>query len=338
MKKRWTSTERADLSTRTPDFRGAGEIRQLLLGDGPARGQRLFQLRNAVGLELEIAIDRGFDLSALRFRGINMGWNGPTGTGAPINSTDDSGLGLLRSFDGFLVTCGLDHYGVPATGPADHFIYPNRTLVTYPLHGRVGGIPATIESYGLDSDAPEPFLWATGIVRQAVVFGEVLELRRELKMSLLAPHVTLLDTVTNRGARPARHGMLYHFNIGHPLLAEGAVLSGVDPAFAARFIEEVASPHPDRVEQFDPVLLEQGVARVAIANPKLSGLSLEIEFDRSALPAFGIWRAYQSGIFALGLEPHTGLGSPDARHTPGHCDFLPGGHHRVYSLSIQISS
>lgn len=58
-----------ELLKKTPDLRAIADIRLATLEDGPARGQRLLIARNATGIAFEVALDRGFDISSLSFRG-----------------------------------------------------------------------------------------------------------------------------------------------------------------------------------------------------------------------------------------------------------------------------
>jgi hypothetical protein len=149
--------------------------------------------------------------------------------------------------------------------------------------------------------------------------------------------VRIRDDVTNIGYRPTRHGLLYHVNLGYPLLDEMTRIEGVDDGYAQRFRSEPPLAYPDCTERVDAVLVKdcEGKAAVRVSNPALGGLALVLGFDLKALPAFTVWRAYQSGIFALGIEPHTGLGDPAARRVPADLDFLAPGDKRSYALSLE---
>ena len=312
-------------------------MRLVTVEDGPARGQRLLQMRNGAGLELEIAVDRGFDLATLRFRGGNIGWNSPVGLRAPTFPGDlEHGMGPLRSFDGFLVTCGLDHYGLPAEGPARHFAYEHRHTVTYPLHGRVSAQPATIRGYGLRDDS-SPVVWCEGEVRQAALFGEVLVLTRRVEIPLFEGRITLTDTVANRGFRPTRHAMLYHFNVGFPFLDERSELTGPFGTLLGAFNSEARVPNDDAHEKVDVVHPEadsRGLVTVGMRNPALDGgLCLQIQVRKTQLPDVGLWRCWQSGLYAVGIEPCTPL--PDTSDPSG---FLPAGATRQYDITIGVTA
>ncbi|MFM7009387.1 MAG: DUF4432 family protein [Betaproteobacteria bacterium] len=333
-----TPEKREEILSKSFGGRGLANLRLVTLEDGPTRGQRVLEMRTAHGLEAEIAVDRGFDLAALRYRGINIGWVGPSDYPAAIDPEADAGLGLLRSFQGFLVTCGLDHHGLPAIGPADHFNYPNRKSVQYPLHGRISAIPAVLERREVDLEAPEPHIICVGLVRQVALFGEVLELRRVIRMPIFSSTIHIEDTVTNRGSTPVRHGILYHLNVGYPMLDTANILGGIEPLVATSFNNKPPIATPNVKETFQataPTCVPD--ASITLANPAL-GLELAIKYDASSLPGLGLWRAEQSGIFALGIEPHSLLGSVEAPFTKENRDFLLPGERRNYSLEVILSS
>ncbi|MBB3302948.1 hypothetical protein FHT72_006373 [Rhizobium sp. BK077] len=52
----------------------------------------------AVGLGLEIAVNRGFDVAALSFMGLNIGWHSPTQMVFPTHDPDSQeSLGFFRN-------------------------------------------------------------------------------------------------------------------------------------------------------------------------------------------------------------------------------------------------
>ncbi|MEO0565239.1 MAG: DUF4432 family protein, partial [Chloroflexota bacterium] len=73
-------------------------------------------------------------------------------------------------------------------------------------------------------DGDDYRLEISGIVRQARLFGENLVLRRRISTALGSNTVTLNDSVTNEGFRVQPHMMLYHCNLGFPLLSAEAKL------------------------------------------------------------------------------------------------------------------
>jgi hypothetical protein len=331
-----------DFKRLTPDLRGLGDARLVSVEDGPGRGQRLLLLRNAAGVGVEIAVDRGFDIAALTLGGINLGWNSPNTLPRPTFAHDlEDGMGVLRALDGFLVTCGLDNYGLAATGTATHLAYPVRQRVHYPLHGRIAGQPGRLIGYGL-AEGERPVLWCEGEVRQTALFGEVLVLRRRIELDLFSTGIALHDTVTNAGFRPARHGILYHFNIGYPLLDEASCPTGSIGPLAEQWRDSPPVPDDDSEEQVDviePLVEPDGLAQAGLCNPSLlGGTALSIRFDPAQLPGLALWRCWQSGIFALGIEPNSALDATALDYEgPGTGPFLEAGESRRYDLAIELS-
>lgn len=329
----------SNIRKRTVDWRGIADIRLVAAEDGPGRGQRILLARNALGVQFEVAVDRGFDIAALSYKGINLGWFGPNRQPSPGATTEDGGRGILRAFDGFLVTCGLDQFGVSAEGPGDHFIYPHRPTVHYPFHGRIALQGAELTGHGLDMEADEPVLWCEGIVRQTVLFGEVLSLRRRIELPVFGQTIRMRDKISNDGYRPARHGVLYHFNLGYPLLDRDSRLFGdCDAKDVAGFAAVPAVPADDFVELVDAVSLKpkDGSTSVGLSNPAL-GISLAIRQKTEQLPELMMWRCYQSGIMALGIEPHTKLSADRLGHEGGNNpDFIEAGAVRRYELDVVI--
>ncbi|WEO70066.1 MULTISPECIES: DUF4432 family protein [Rhizobium/Agrobacterium group] len=155
-----------DLRKKTPDLRGVADIRLVTLEDGPGRGQRILIARNATGLSFEVAVDRGFDISSLSMNAINIGWCSPTQMPFPtVDPDSENGWGFLRNFDGFMVTCGLDHISRPREVDIKHYNHPHLKKVTPPLHGRIATEKARLPSYGLD-EATRTIV-CEGIVSQA---------------------------------------------------------------------------------------------------------------------------------------------------------------------------
>ncbi len=316
-----------DLLRRTPDLRGVADVRLMVLDDGAGRGQRMLVARNAVGLGFEIAVDRGFDVSALSFKGLNIGWHSPTQMVFPTHDPDsEEGLGFFRNFDGFMVTCGLDQYSRPHEIDTDHFNYPNLKRRRLPQHGRIHAEKARILRYGVDIDAGT--ICCEGIIRQASVFGETLKLHCRIIVPVFDGVLSIEDTVTNRAFRPSDHAILYHLNVGYPFLDESLRISGLPQMV----VDEINSTPPvprddfgEKVDLVDSHVTPHGTP-ISLHSASL-GLTLSLDYDRSVLPNFATWRAYQSG--ALGIEPRSDL-------RPSRGGRLASGESRRYSLKLSL--
>ena len=86
------------------------------------------------------------------------------------------------------------------------------------------------------------------------VFGEQLLLTRRIEADLGGTAVRLTDTVTNTGATACPHMLLYHCNIGFPVVDEHAELAYPAPAgtcvseASTREYRQLAGPDPAFVE------------------------------------------------------------------------------------------
>jgi hypothetical protein len=132
-------------------------------------------------------------------------------------------------------------------------------------------------------------------VRQAAIFGEHLRLRRRIEADLGGNDIRLIDTVTNHGFDPTPHMLLYHINLGWPLVDEGARL--VAPIAQTRwFTDSVRDqgvsyqhfPPPQRefVEQVyahDLVAGDDGRVCAAVVNERL-GLAVQVEWSAREFP------------------------------------------------------
>ncbi len=316
----------SDLRRRSILLRGLAEVRLMTLADGAASGARLLQVRTPQGLTAEIALDRGGDLFRLGWRGVELGWRSAADGATPLPVADtEEGLGFLRGFDGFLVTCGLDHHGVATTTPAAAFHYPLRQKNHHPLHGRISATRAELVEKRIDWAADE--IRVVLILRQASVFGEVLELERCWRFALDRPHLRLSDRVINRGFRPTRHGILYHLNLGHPFLSQATRIAAPTWPPAALLAADHIHPTDDHVELVDAAPSPHN-GQITAENTDL-GIALDIRFDPRHLPITAMWRAFQSGIFALGIEPQTSFHDESAT-------TLAAGERREYELDISI--
>ncbi len=299
----------SDLRKKSAFCRALADIRQVKVENGSGATGRIVELRTPSGLSADIALDRGGDLMRLNWRGHELGWHGAVGAPAPWPTPDtEDGLGFLRGFDGFLVTCGLDHHGIPTRTDASDFAYPLRGNQQHPLHGRIATCRADLHRAEIDWDHRQEVV-VNLAVRQATLFGETLQLERSYRIPLFEPRVILHDRVSNCGYRPTRHGVLYHFNIGYPLLDKSSRLIGRNWRLENRLDNGAAVPTDDHVEIVEcgpSPRTELGSCEIGIRNPDL-GVTLNLRFDAEALPHTALWRAFRSGIFALGLEPQTDL-------------------------------
>jgi hypothetical protein len=185
-------------------------IRLTELADGKGRGCRILDVWTGTGFCFQVNVDRSLDITGCDFKGIPLAWRSSAGDAHPT-FYEPQDLGWLRSFSGgLLTTCGLDQFGMPSQdGGAE-----------LGLHGRISNLPANQMNYRTFWDGDEYILEISGEIRQTVLFFENLVLRRRLKTKLGSNRIHIEDVVTNDGFEPTQHMLLYHINLGFPLISE----------------------------------------------------------------------------------------------------------------------
>jgi hypothetical protein len=298
--------------------------------DGPARGARRLRVVNGGGLEFDVHPDRGLDIGAATFDGLPLAWLSSTGISAP-SFYEPEGRGWLRTFGGGLMTtCGLDSFGPPADdedGVAG-------------MHGRIGAVPAHLTT----TEATPERITVAGTVRQTAVFAENLVLSRRITTEVGSSSLTVEDTVTNEGSSPSPHMVLYHVNLGWPLLDEGAVVDiphatvqprdpDAEEGFGRRY--DIAGPVRGFREQV--YIHEAGADRYAAVTNKQRGLRFTLRFS-DTLPAVFEWKMTATQHYVLGLEPANTaeIGGRAAARAAGRLPRLEPGESVSYRLDFGL--
>lgn len=309
-------------------IRGVEEHR--LIG-GKGDGMRLFLVRNGKGLEFTVSADRCADITRLSFKGDNYSFITPNGYVAPAYY-DDKDIGWLKGFTaGFLTTCGLDAVGNGCEDDGE---------VTA-LHGKVGNIPAEHIYWDEDEDS----IWVKAVINHSQIFQRKLRLTRVISCSKHDNTMSIRDTIENVGDTQSPLMVLYHMNMGYPLLSETTELyipaASVAPRneHSAKDLDtwnKVLTPQPGFVEQcyFHDFAGKPGCA--GIYNHTI-GKGLVMEFDTKLLDHFTQWKMMGVRDYVMGLEP--GNCHPDGRDVmrkQGKLKFLDPGEKITYEIKIAM--
>lgn len=273
------------------------DVRQYTFSDGKAAGLRAVDVWNGANLHFTVLADRCLDLYTVRYKNRNMSFLTPSGVVAP-SYYDDRGIGWLRSFaGGFLATCGLQNIG-----------NTDETDPTLSMHGRIYNTPA--ENLSVKLTPSEDAVEISGLMREAILFGVKLKLERTITCRAGSDELELTDHITNIGYERAPISMLYHFNMGYPLLSETAHI--VIPATKTLPRDEHAK---EGLSEWDKVLPPQnGWTEMCyyhtlaencfgINNPAIR-TSMRISFTSDGiLDRLIQWRQFGQGDYVTGLEP-----------------------------------
>ncbi len=281
--------------------RAVASLRRMTLTDGPEAGLDALHLSTGGGLDALLLPGRTLDIGPLWWRGRQIAWMPPGGLIHPafLRAEEGGARGFERLFGGFLVTCGLSHVRLPAEGN--------------PLHGRLPFTPARLT---LARERDDGVLEAEAEAWESRINGSTLRLRRRVEATAGGASLRITDTVENLGPEPVPHAVLYHVNLGWPLLApgtrvEGAPIGPLAPGDPAALPTVSCRPAPD------------GTARVV--SPE--GVALILRWDAAAMPFLQVWHDLRPRVAVLSLEPcTTDLGAP--------APFLAPGERRTYALEI----
>ncbi|MCS5735973.1 aldose 1-epimerase family protein [Herbiconiux daphne] len=346
---------RDELERRTGDLSAVAGIRQMVLDNGVERGVRAIDLRTASGLELEVLVDRAFDLGSARFRGVPLGWRSGNGFRHPglHEHTDEGGLSWLRALDGLLVSGGLDHTLFGGSVDATRYAYPPKQTVSHGLHGRLTAIPARLlearEVVTTDAaGAASSVLRVVGEVVQATSFGEHLRLTRTIELDFDGREIRLHDVVDNLGFETTPHMFLYHLNFGWPFVDEGTEFvapiastlwasdSTTQQGVSYRTLPEPQQGFVEQVYEHEIVPDAEGRNHVALlAADKTIGV--EVSWTAAGMPHFFEWQNLRNGQYAVGLEPSTHHVDGDgSARDDGSMIWLEHGDSRTYDTTIRV--
>ncbi len=282
-------------------------VEQYVLQNGKGNGMRFLYVRNGLGLQAWISLDRAGDISRLTFKGDNFGFFSPCGYVAP-QYYDKEGVGFLKSFTaGFFTTCGLTAVGSPCVDDGEEL----------PLHGTVSHIPADV--IGIEETKDELKIKLKLI--DGIIFGRKLVLNREYIFSYTENTILLNDIVTNQGENESPYMIMYHCNMGYPLLSENSVIKIPNSKITARneesqkHIEDALKPEIPQAnfqEQcfYYDVIEKNAIAKAGLYNNDINK-GVVMGFDKKELPCFTEWKMMGKTDYVLGLEP--GNCTPDGR-------------------------
>ena len=327
--------------------RRIGDVSQLVstraarLADGNEDGVRIIDARAAGGIAATVLADRGLDLGAVWAGGHQVAWQSTTGAVHPAYFHEAD---WLRSFHGgMLTTCGLQNVGLPSEDEG----------TSYGLHGRISNVPARNVAHRVVEEDGRLVAEVTGEMRETDVFGSDLLLRRRITLPMGETVLHVQDEILNQGHAPAGTMLLYHVNLGYPVVADEAVLitpsaevTPRDDLAAATIDERATFPPPEdgfveRVYRHELAPTDEPTVSASIVNPTFEpsgGIGLTVSWDPRVLPRMWQWRMLGPGMYLTGLEPATcGLDGRAAEREAGTVRMLAPGESFSAGISIRVS-
>ena len=332
---------RGELLRKIGNLSQVGGTRCVELQEGAERGVCAIDFDTGTGFRFTVLPDRAMDVVAASWCGRSLCWHSVSGASAPAYF-DPRGKEWLWSFPGGLVTtCGLAQAGGACVDDGDDL----------GLHGRVSGIPAANVSHGTRWDGDDCIMSAQGTITEARIFGWKQRLTRTITAKLGENRFFIHDVVENIGFEPCPHMILYHCNIGYPVLDAGAKL--VTPTQSVKPLNPAtekdaeyatfSGPVPNYSERvYDHTLKADanGMVRAALVNDAFGngrGIGVYLSYKLAQLPRFTEWKMLGEGTYVVGMEPGncSVLGRAAARKA-GELVFLQPQETREYDLEIGL--
>ena len=334
--------KKSELDKKIGDITQLGGIRSYTFNDGPAKGIRALDISTPSGIEMTVLIDRGLDISRLSYKSIPICWKSSTKETSPI-FYESRGLEFLRTFyGGFLLTCGLGNIGAPSIDAGEEL----------GEHGRISNTAAENVWYDGEWKNDEYCLWIQGKLRESRVAGDKLQLTRKISLSMSSLKISIEDTVENIGPLKAPIMILYHINIGFPIIDERseflssrAKVTPFDDNSKAGLADQAAYGKPipeakNEVFLHDMEIDEDGNCSAAIVNTdfdKNQGIGILLKYNKKNLPHFLQWKSYQHGEYVGGLIPANSLiRGRSVEREEGNLKFIEPGQKLKYNLEFKI--
>lgn len=303
----WT---RAELLQRVGQMSQVAGIRDARLVGGRAAGVRALDFNCGDGLRFTVLPDLCMDIPHLEYRGVPLVWTSPNGIVGPAYY-DPQGSEWLRSFfGGLLTTCGLTQVGQPCVDDGEHL----------GLHGRIGNTPAEGVWTRVEWVGDDFVLSAGGTMRESRVYGEHLTLTRRLRIHAGTRTLHLHDRVENLAGHVSPFMLLYHVNLGFPLLGPEARLivsdEDVQPKdeHSRQGLPEHTRFAPPQADWFEQNYWHrvrpdaEGYCHAALVNdalelPGVRGLGLALRWRRDQLWNLVQWKQLGIGDYVTAIEP-----------------------------------
>lgn len=265
------------------NFLQVASARRYTITEGQAKGLDVIDCDNGK-IRFLVNASKACDIMQLYHEGQNISFISKNGF---TNRETD----FLSRFEGGMVyTCGLDNLG---------------RRENYQMHGTFHNIPAEIVCVQCNEKGIE----IQAIIRDTSLFGKNLVMERRIFSPIGADWVELTDTLINEGYKDENYCLLYHVNIGYPMLDDGArIIADVKSIDGRMDCAEEHQEQPFEICDCIPNVnencyyLDLEKPEISVINKKI-GKKVKLSYSKDTLPYFLEWKSMAGGDYALGLEP-----------------------------------
>lgn len=260
-------------------------VKRYTLTEGEERGLDIIDCSNQK-IRFLLNVSKALDMPQLWHEGKNISFVSKNGMIAKE-------LPFVRRFEGGMIyTCGLDSLG---------------DRKGYELHGTHHNLSAKITRMECD----ESGITVEAEVKDSALFGKNLLFKRKVFLGADSESVEIFDSITNAGYKKEEYCLLYHVNIGYPMLDDGAkIIADIENVkartpFAEECVEDMLNIG-DCVDNQEEAcyFLKLKEPCVSLKNEKIGKIAT-LKWSKDTLQNFVEWKSMGSGDYALGLEPCT---------------------------------
>lgn len=279
-------------------------IRDYKLHGGRGDNVRILEVKTGGGLSFQVCPDKCLDIYHAEYKGKTISVHSCSGMAHPAYF-DKDGLEWVNTFEGgLLATCGLHNTGGPSSFGGKQ----------YGLHGGIHTTPSEITNYTEEWEGQEYVMKIHGKMREGALHSSNLVLYRTISTKMGSNSFIIEDTLENQGFVKEPYLILYHCNLGFPLVDEGTKIE-IDAEKTTPRTEDArkgfdrwnvyeapSDAEPEQVFFHEGVKKDEtGLASARITNKE--GLSVRIRYSGETLPVLVEWKDFASGLYALGIEP-----------------------------------
>lgn len=269
-----------------------------------AKGLSAIEMKTGGGLSFEVLEDRGMDIGVCNYKGIPISFRSAIKESRPEFFEPLRDEWFRNYGGGLLTTCGLNYLGAPCVDNGEKL----------GLHGRISNTPSEELYTRKYWDKDELILEVNGSIREAKALNYNLVLNRQIKVKGGENRFFIKDKIVNEGFRDTCNMVLYHFNIGHPVLDLDSKLYLRTKEVVPR--DEIASnrwdkyneylaptkDYPDVVYYHSLEFSNDSICKVAFVNHNID-IGIYIKYNSKTLPYFTQWKFTGEGNYVTGLEP-----------------------------------
>lgn len=273
------------MDERISNLMQVASLRRYNLTEGIGKGLDIIDCDNG-NLRYLINVSKATDIMQLYHEGKNISFISKNGF---KNKSDD----FIKRFEGgMLYTCGLDSVGVREG---------------YEKHGTLHNMPAEI----ICAVCNEKGITVESVIRDTELFGKNLVLKRKIFSEICGDSIVLEDELINAGYKTENYCILYHVNIGYPLLDDGAIINADIDKCLARTEWAKQNENTKFIMNYPEKNREECCYFLKIKKPEISFVNKKahkkftLNYSNDTLPCFIEWKSMASGDYALGLEPCT---------------------------------